>query len=508
MKALKASKKLITSVICFALSLVLCVGVCLAWFAVNKKVESDGAKVGVRNSDIVRFNVTVHYLNGVTGGYGLASTGNVAGAGNVDINGDGVLVSEDSMRPYGGLVTFTTAVLFEIDYEIVTSDKNYRIYASCPEDNAFTVEPLDEEKNNFESALSNTVGFYLNVGVDGEVFSKADKSAETFIKDDNGKRNVIMLKEKIVPSAADAETGNYVGKTYVIMDYMPESFIYLSSLMIGAGGSLQSKLSMAGDLTVNIEVYDPENPDNPAIPDNPDDVKVTGVSLNKTTATIKKGETATLAATIEPANATDKALTWASSNESVATVSGGVVTAVGAGKATITATAKDGGFTAECEVTVTEETGGTNKFTWTAFTKEQISSGSSVSDSNGVITFKQTVETRNSVEKATTITELGLTTTEFSVGKAFELIAGEEDLTVTLYLCGTNSTGSSVNDVAITIAGATSIEAVSGSTISNGVANVSGTYGVITVKISKGTTCSFTPDGTRRLGVYAIVVEH
>ena len=277
MKALKASKKLITSIICFALSLVLCVGVCLAWFAVNKKVESDGAKVGVRNSDIVKFKVTVHYLNGATGGYRQASTGNVTGAGNVDINGDGVLVSEDSMRPYGGLATFTTAVLFEIDYEIVTSDKHYRIYASCPEDNAFTVEPLDEEKKNFESALSNTVGFYdVKVSNDGEVFSKSGNQAEAFIKNNNDKRNVIMLKENIVPSTADEETGNYVGKTYVIMDYMPESFIYLSSLMIGAGGSLQSKLSLPGDLTVNIEVYDPDNPDTPVGPEEPEKKPVQG----------------------------------------------------------------------------------------------------------------------------------------------------------------------------------------------------------------------------------------
>lgn len=366
MKAIKASKKLITSLISFALSLVLCVGVCLAWFAVNNKVGSDGSKLGVRNSDIVRFEVTVHYLNGVTGGYRQASNGNVTGTGTVDINGDGDLVSEDRMRPYGGLGnTFATAVLFEIDYEIVQSSKNYRIYASCPAESGLTVEPLDDEKTNFESALSNTVGFY-GVKVSGEggnaVFSKSSNKADTFIDNDNGKQNIIMLKEKIVPSTVDEETGNYVGKTYVIMDYMPESFIYLSSLMIGAGGSLQSKLSMTGDLTVNIEVYDPENPDTPVGPENPDEVKVTGISLDKTTATVKKGEKVTLTATISPSNATNKALTWTSSDESVATVSGGVVTAVGAGTATITATTKDGGFKAECAVTVTAESsgGGTN----------------------------------------------------------------------------------------------------------------------------------------------------
>ena len=79
-------------------------------------------------------------------------------------------------------------------------------------------------------------------------------------------------------------------------------------------------------------------------------VAVTGISLNKTTATITEGGTETLTATVEPSDATDKTITWASDNEEVATVNGGVVTAVKAGTATITATA--GGHSASCVVTV------------------------------------------------------------------------------------------------------------------------------------------------------------
>lgn len=68
-------------------------------------------------------------------------------------------------------------------------------------------------------------------------------------------------------------------------------------------------------------------------------VTVTGVSMNKTAATIEKNGTETLLATVSPAGA-PQGVTWSSSNTNVATVnaSTGVVTAVNTGTATITAT--------------------------------------------------------------------------------------------------------------------------------------------------------------------------
>ena len=78
---------------------------------------------------------------------------------------------------------------------------------------------------------------------------------------------------------------------------------------------------------------------------------VTGISLNKTSVTLKKGETASLTATVTPSNATNKTVTYYTSDKYVAKVSSnGTITAVGGGTATITA--KAGGKTATCKVTV------------------------------------------------------------------------------------------------------------------------------------------------------------
>ena len=82
-------------------------------------------------------------------------------------------------------------------------------------------------------------------------------------------------------------------------------------------------------------------------------VSATGVTLSQTELPLAKGATATLSATVVPADATNKKVTWRSNNTSIATVENGTVTAVSGGNATITVTTEDGNHTARCEVVVT-----------------------------------------------------------------------------------------------------------------------------------------------------------
>ena len=83
----------------------------------------------------------------------------------------------------------------------------------------------------------------------------------------------------------------------------------------------------------------------------PRTISVESITLNKPQLSLVKGATETLTATVLPTTATDKTVIWESSDTAVATVKDGIVTAVAAGNATITA--KAGEKTATCAVTVT-----------------------------------------------------------------------------------------------------------------------------------------------------------
>ena len=84
-------------------------------------------------------------------------------------------------------------------------------------------------------------------------------------------------------------------------------------------------------------------------------VHVENVSLNETSISLKKDETKQLTATVTPDGAANKKVTWSSDHPEYAKVEDGLVTAVAAGKATITVTTEDGNKTATCEITVTED---------------------------------------------------------------------------------------------------------------------------------------------------------
>ena len=83
------------------------------------------------------------------------------------------------------------------------------------------------------------------------------------------------------------------------------------------------------------------------------EVPVTGVSLDKSDLLLDMGESVKLIAKVQPEKADMKDVFWTSNDEGIATVSGdGVVKAVGYGSTIVTVTTANGGFTADCKVTV------------------------------------------------------------------------------------------------------------------------------------------------------------
>lgn len=131
-------------------------------------------------------------------------------------------------------------------------------------------------------------------------------------------------------------------------------------LTLNSDGTISGTPTAAGDSTFTVTATNDNGSDSKALTltINPAPILVTGVTLNKSELALYTGGSATLTATVQPDDATNKAVNWSSSNEAVATVdTNGKVTAVGEGNATITATAADGSnISATCTVTVTQST--------------------------------------------------------------------------------------------------------------------------------------------------------
>lgn len=280
----KASKRLIHAIIALVASVILCIGACLAWFAMNNEVSGNGLQTQVKSGDIVSFEVTAYYLdyNSVNENYSVV-VGNselIKDANGtplaIDHNGDMIINSSDSskdvMRPYSLMGEYTTAVLFKVEYEIEDgSSKKFRIFAECDEDSLLNVE-RDGETTNFTSGLSNTITFVSATKSTkpsgNSTFAAGDDTPNyTYTQTVNANPTAFVggvgLREKsfhlnLKGGIADTEAeGNYKGTDYFIMDYEKERFAYISSLLLKNGGGLNSSLTLTGDIALGIEEYDP-----------------------------------------------------------------------------------------------------------------------------------------------------------------------------------------------------------------------------------------------------------
>lgn len=113
-------------------------------------------------------------------------------------------------------------------------------------------------------------------------------------------------------------------------------------------------------------------------------IPVKGITFDQTALTMKVGESGQIKTTVTPVDATDSSLVWTSSDRTKVSVQNGKITALAAGTATITATAKDGsGVKAECIVTV--RTPGTLSCKTESLSWDKLVYGYQISDSENIV---------------------------------------------------------------------------------------------------------------------------
>jgi hypothetical protein len=84
-------------------------------------------------------------------------------------------------------------------------------------------------------------------------------------------------------------------------------------------------------------------------------ISVMGITLNPTSMSVQLNSSDKIIANVAPVSATSKVVLWQTSNDLVVTVdANGWITGVSLGTATVTATTVDGGYSAICNITVTD----------------------------------------------------------------------------------------------------------------------------------------------------------
>lgn len=220
-----------------------------------------------------------------------------------------------------GAVTLTTKLSAS---ELTTSDKEQTITVTISSDAAFDCDGIG-------ASVIVPTGFTLTKIENSDVtFTATDCSAET---------------GKIAYTSADSE--NDAIKNICVLTYTVPANVAVGNYTLGLTSDTVEITKDYGDYLWKVE-----GSVTATLTIKAATVPATGVSLNKGSLSLTAGVSETLIATVNPLEATDKAVTWTSDNKSVATVDqNGKVTAVAAGKATITATTSNG-KTATCSVTV------------------------------------------------------------------------------------------------------------------------------------------------------------
>ena len=313
-----------------------------------------GAAIGVLNQNgAAELTITLEGTNTIAkvgkGIYVLASSAST-GSSNLTIQGDGSLNASASQTGIWVQSNSKNAALCVENAEVTASSgvafKNgVLVQAEDGSDVSLTVNG-----GSLTASVNSNIWFQFGSGTSGSGTPTVTVSNNAIVRANGGIANTSSTS--IQYGTGNKENGGIVfdgsaGTVYGDVTLQED-------ITIGEGESLTipngSSLNTDGKLTVDGGTLN-------GTPSGDVTYKVTKVELSTSTLALTEGGSETLTATITPDNASNKSLTWSSDNQNVATVENGKVTAVGAGTATIKATAADGsGKSDTCTVTVTAKT--------------------------------------------------------------------------------------------------------------------------------------------------------
>ncbi len=230
-----------------------------------------------------------------------------------------------------------------------------------------TVSPSDASDKGVTWTSSNTS--IATVSSSGTVTGKSNGTATITVKTKDGAKTATVSVKVVTPtvsvtgvSVSKTSTTLTIGKTEQITATVKPSTATNKSVVWSTSNDSIASVDQTGLITakgegtakVTVKTNDGAKTATVTVKVNP--IAVSGVTLNKKSFSLEKGETQKLTATVTPSNATYKSVIWSSSNTNVATVSSsGVVTAKGVGTATITVTTNSGSKKATATVTVIKE---------------------------------------------------------------------------------------------------------------------------------------------------------
>lgn len=233
---MKASARLIKAFIALIVSGILCISVCLAWFAQNEKIDANGMQSEIHDGNITEFRISAYYLVKDEDDASLFTIGQKFASN-----------SAIKMPEYGGLDgTKTTAILLEFSY--ACKEKTFTIKADCNEKYGFDGQtPVND---TFECFLSDAVEIFKTVTVTksgGAVVggtATVGAAGETFTYEENETvdgETVKVIKKQSLVLADDIASGE--GAFYCIIDYSEDNITELYALAADNGGGISSAIN-------------------------------------------------------------------------------------------------------------------------------------------------------------------------------------------------------------------------------------------------------------------------